>query len=109
MSFDGIQAFIYDTTNNKILTSKGSYYTWESEIANKLLNTEYQHIKEELMNSLVANVDERPIIINGEKYYLHNISDGLHTLQYVTKHRSSDDVDEFGFLKEYFPLGRYLS
>jgi len=53
------------------------------------------------MNSLVVHVDESPIKINGEQYYLHNISDGLHTLQYVTKHRSQDDIDEFGFLKVY--------
>ena len=53
------------------------------------------------MNALVIHVDESPIKINGEQYYLHNISDGMHTLQYVTKHRSSDDVDDFGFLKKY--------
>ena len=36
------------------------------------------------MNSLVLNVGESPIKINGEQYYLHNISNGTHTLQYVT-------------------------
>ena len=50
------------------------------------------------MNALVLPVDETPIIINGKQYYLHNISDGKHTLQYVTEHRSKNDVDEFGFL-----------
>ena len=53
------------------------------------------------MNVLVLNVDESPIKINGEQYYLHNISDGNHTLQYVTKHRNQEDIDKFGFLKEY--------
>lgn len=101
MSLDGIQSIIYDATNNQILTSKGSLYDWNKEIYNKALNTEYAYIKERLMNSLVVNVDESPIKINGEQYYLHNISDGLHTLQYVTKHRSQDDIDEFGFLKAY--------
>lgn len=101
MSLDGIQSFIYDTTGNKLKTSKGSLYSWNNAISNKLLSTEYEHIKEELMNSLVVHVDESPIKINGEQYYLHNISDGLHTLQYVTKHRSSNDIDEFGFLKAY--------
>ncbi len=101
MSLDGIQSFIYDTTNNKILTSKGSLYAWNKEISNKLLNTEYEHIKIQLLNSLVLHVDESPIKINGEQYYLHNVSNGTHTLQYVTKHRSSDDIDDFGFLKEY--------
>ncbi len=101
MSLDGIQAFIYDTTNNQLLTSKGSFYAWNKEIYNKLLSTEYQYIQEQLMNSLVLNVDESPIKINGEQYYLHNISDGFHTLQYVTKHRSQDDIDDFGFLKCY--------
>ena len=101
MSLDGIQNFIYDTTNNNLLTSKGSFYSWNKEICNLLLNTEYQNIQKELMNALVLNVDESPIKINGEQYYLHNISDGKHTLQYVTKHRSQDDIDEFGFLKQY--------
>lgn len=101
MSLDGIQNFIYEATNNKILTSKGSLYMWNKEIYIKLLNTEYDYIKRQLLNSLVLNVDESPIKINGEQYYLHNISNGTHTLQYVTKHRSSKDIDEFGFLKEY--------
>ena len=62
---------------------------------------EYMYIQKNLMNSLVLHVDESPIKINGEQYYLHNISDGKHTLQYVAKHRSQDDIDEFGFLKKY--------
>lgn len=101
MSLDGIQKFIYDTTSNNLLTSKGSFYSWNKEIYNLLLNTEYNYIKEELMNALVLHVDESPIKINGEQYYLHNISDGKHTLQYVTKHRSQEDIDEIGFLKGY--------
>lgn len=101
MSLDGIQNFIYDTTNNNLLTSKGSFYSWNKEIYNLLLDTEYKNIQNELMNALVLHVDESPIKINGEQYYLHNISDGKHTLQYVTKHRSQEDIDEFGFLKEY--------
>lgn len=101
MSLDGIQSFIYNATNNQILTSKDSFFTWNKEIANKFINTEYEFIKEKLMNSLVLNVDESPIKINGQQYYLHNISDGLHILQYVTKHRSENDIDEFGFLKNY--------
>lgn len=101
MSLDGIQDFIYDTTNNNLLTSKGSFYSWNKEIYNILLETEYKYIQKELMNALVLHVDESPIKINGEQYYLHNISDGKHTLQFVTKHRSQEDIDKFGFLKEY--------
>lgn len=101
MSLDGIQAFLYDATNNQLLTSKGSFYSWNKDIYNKLINTEYEYIKKQLMDALVVHVDESPIKINGEQYYLHNISDGLHTLQYVTKHRSQDDIDKFGFLKNY--------
>lgn len=101
MSLDGIQKFIYDTTNNNLLTSKGSFYAWNKEIYKLLLDTEYKYIQKELMNALVLHVDESPIKINGEQYYLHNISDGKHTLQYVTKHRSKDDIEEFGFLKKY--------
>lgn len=101
MSLDGIQSFFYDTTNNKFLTSKGSFYAWNEDISKKFLNTEYEHIKLKLLNSLVLNVDESPIKVNGEQYYIHNVSNGTHTLQYVTKHRSQEDVDDFGFLKEY--------
>lgn len=101
MSLDGIQSFIYDTTNNNLLTSKGSFYSWNKEIYNALYITEYAHIQEQLMNALIVHVDESPIKINGKQYYLHNISDGLHTLQYVTEHRSKDSVDVFGFLKKY--------
>ena len=81
MSLEGIQAFIYDTTNNKLLTSKGSFYSWNKEIYNLFSTTEYVHIQQELMNSLVIHVDESPIKINGKQYYLHNISDVFHTLQ----------------------------
>lgn len=101
MSLDGIQSFIYDTTNNNLLTSKGSFYSWNKEIYKALSITEYAHIQEQLMNTLIVHVDESPIKINGKQYYLHNISDGHHTLQYVTEHRSKDSVDEFGFLKKY--------
>lgn len=101
MSLDGIQSFIYDSTNNQLLTSKGSFYAWNKEIYNNLLSTEYNYIQEQLLNSFVLNVDESPIKVNGEQYYLHNVSDGVHTLQYVTKHRSQDDIDDFGFLKKY--------
>lgn len=101
MSLDGIQSFFYDTTNNNLLTSKGSFYSWNKEICNLLIDTEYKYIQDKLMDALVLHVDETPIKIDGEQYYLHNISDGKHTLQYVTKHRSKDDVDEFGFLNKY--------
>ena len=39
MSLDGIQKFIYDTTNNNLLTSKGSFYAWNKEIYKLLLDT----------------------------------------------------------------------
>lgn len=93
--------FLNDTTNNSLLPSKGSFYAWNKEIYNLLIDTEYKYIQKELMNALVLHVDESPIKINGEQYYLHNVSDGKHTLQYVTKHRSKGDVDKFGFLSKY--------
>ena len=101
MSLDSVQSFLYDSTNNQLLTSKGSFYAWNKDIYNKLLKTEYSYIQDQLLNSLVLNVDESPVKIDGDQYYLHNISNGTHTLQYVTKHRSQDDIDDFGFLKKY--------
>lgn len=101
ISLDGIQSFIYDTTNNNLLTSKGSFYSLNKEIYNLLIDTEYKYIKDELMNALVLHVDETPIIINGKQYYLHNISGGKYTLQYIPEHRSKNDMDEFCFLNNY--------
>ncbi len=61
----------------------------------------YENIKEELMNSLVINVDESPIKINGKQYYLHNISNGYYTLQYVSQYRGKKAIEEFDFLNKY--------
>lgn len=101
MSMDGIKSFISSITNNKINLSKGTIYSWKEMIAEKLSESEYKKIKEELLNSLVLHVDETPIKINGEQYYIHNISNGTHTLQYVNKKRGEDAIKEFGFLDKY--------
>jgi len=50
------------------------------------------------MNSLVVHVDGSQIKINSEQYYLHNISDGKPTLQYVTKHRSITIMEQLRYL-----------
>lgn len=50
------------------------------------------------MNSLVINVDVSPIKINGKQYYLHNISNGYYTLQYVSQYRGKKAIKEFVFL-----------
>lgn len=101
MSIDGIRSFISEITNNKINLSKGTIYTWKEDISNKLNKSEYEKIKEELLNSLVLHVDETPIKINGEQYYIHSISNDTHTLQYVNKKRGEEAIKEFGFLERY--------
>ena len=101
MSIDGIKSFIKEITNNKINISKGTIYTWNKNIANILSETEYEKIKQELLNSLVLHVDESPIKIDGKQHYIHNISNDTHTLQYVGKKRGEVTLEEFGFLKEY--------
>lgn len=101
MSMDGIKSFISEITNHKINLSKGSIYLWKEDISNKLNKSEYEKIKEELLNSLVLHVDETPIKINGEKYYVHSISNEEHTLQYVSKKRGEEAIKEFGFLENY--------
>ena len=58
-------------------------------------------IRKELLNSLVLHVDETPIKINGEQYYIHNISNDKYTLQYVSKKRGEKAIKEFGFLENY--------
>lgn len=99
MSIDGIKSFIWEAT--KINLSKGTIYSWNKQIAQKLSETEYETIKEKLLNSLVLHVDETPIKINGKQYYVHNISNGTHTLQYIGEKRGEVTIKEFGFLKEY--------
>ena len=49
MSLDGVQSFLYDSTNNQLLTSKGSFYAWSKDIYNKLLQTEYSYIQDQLL------------------------------------------------------------
>jgi len=101
MSIDGIKSFISEITNNKINLSKGTIYSWKEDISNKLNESEYKKIKDTLMNSLVLHVDETPIKINGNQYYIHSISNGTHTLQYVSKKRGENAIKEFGFLEKY--------
>lgn len=101
MSIDGIKSFISEITNNKIRLSKGTIYNWNKNISDKLNESEYLKIQEELLNSLVLHVDETPIKINGKQYYLHSISNKTHTLQYVGKKRGENTIKEFGFLTRY--------
>lgn len=101
MSVDGIKSFISEITNKGINISKGTIYSWRQEIADKLSESEYEKIKLELLNSLVLHVDETPIKINGEQYYVHSISNEEHTLQYVNKKRGEEAIKEFGFLESY--------
>lgn len=101
MSIDGIKSFISEITNDKINLSKGTIYNWNKTISNKLNKSEYLKIQEELLNSLVLNVDETPIKIDGKQYYVHNISNGNYTLQYVNKKRGEDAIKEFGFLAKF--------
>lgn len=101
MSLDGVKSFFDEITNNAIKISKGSLYNWNTEIAEKLANNYYNEIENNLLNSLVLNVDETPIKINGKVYYVHNISNGEYTMQYVSKHRGEKAIEENGFLKKF--------
>ena len=101
MSLDGIKSFFNEITNGTVNPSKGTLFNWNKEISNCLNMEKYENIKEELMNSLVINVDESPIKINGKQYYLHNISNGYYTLQYVSKYRGKKAINEFDFLNKY--------
>lgn len=101
MSFDGIKSFLSDITYGTVTPSKGTLYNWNKEISNCLSIEKYENIKESLMNSLVINVDESPIKINGKQHYLHNISNGYYTLQYVSEYRGKKAIEEYGFLNKY--------
>ena len=100
-SYDAIKAFIAEATDDSLNISKGTIYNWNAKLAEILETSEYEKIKEKLLNSLVLHVDETPIKINGEQYYIHNISNEEYTLQYVNKKRGTDAIKEFGFLKKY--------
>ncbi len=101
MSMDGIKSFFSEITNKGIKLSKGTLYSWRQEIAEKLSESEYEKIKLELLNSFVLHVDETPIKINGEQYYVHSISSDTHTLQYINKKRGEEAIKEFDFLRNY--------
>ncbi|MFA7157312.1 MAG: transposase [Bacilli bacterium] len=100
LSYDGITEMFNHLTNNTINVSKATVLSWNKTLSNNL-TPQMENIKGKLLNSLVLNVDESPIKIDGQQHYIHTVSNGFYTLQYVTKHRSKDDVDAFGFLKQY--------
>ena len=100
-SLDAIKSSIEEITDKIINPSKSSIYNWNHDLANALSDTEYKKIRKELLNSLVLHVDETPIKINGEQYYIHNISNDKYTLQYVSKKRGEKAIKEFGFLENY--------
>jgi transposase-like protein len=100
-SYDAIKSLVNEFTDNVLNPSKGTLYNWINNLSGKIETTEYEKIKEELLNSLVLHVDESPIKINGKQYYIHNISNNTHTLQYVSENRGKKAVDEFGFLNKY--------
>ena len=100
-SLDAIKSLLDEFTDNKLSPSKGSIYNWIHGLSNVLSNTEYEKIKTELLKSLVLHVDETPIKINGEQYYIHNISNDKYTLQYVSKKRGEKAIKEFGLLEKF--------
>jgi len=100
LSYDGIVQIFNHLTGNTINVSKATVLSWNDKLS-IVLNPQMENIKTKLLNSLVLNVDESPIKIDGEQYYIHTVSNGFYTLQYVTKSRSKDDVDAFGFLSMY--------
>lgn len=100
-SLDTIKSLLDEITDKTLSPSKGSIYTWIHNLSNILSNSEYEKIKAELLKSLVLHVDETPIKIDGEQYYIHNISNGSYTLQYVNKKRGEQAIKEFGFLEKF--------
>ena len=100
-SFDAIKSLVGEFTDNKFIPSKGSIYNWINGLSNVLSNTEYEKIKQELLKSLVLHVDETPIKIDGEQYYIHNISNDKYTLQYVSKKRGEKAIKDFGLLEKF--------
>lgn len=49
----------------------------------------------------MLHVDETPIKVDGEQYYIHNISNNQYTLQYVHQKRGEKAIKDFGFLKDF--------
>ena len=96
-----IRTLLSEFTDNKVNPSKGTIYNWINSLSNVISLEKIGEIKSSLLNSLVLHVDETPIKIDGEQYYIHNISNNLYTLQYVNKKRGKDAVKEFGFLEKY--------
>lgn len=101
LSIDAIAEFISEVTHGIVNLSKGTIYEWNKDISDKLNDIQIEKIKQELLNSLVLHVDESPIKVDGKQYYVHNISNGKYTLQFIAKTRGMKAVEEFGFLKDF--------
>lgn len=100
-SFDAIKSCLNEITNHQFNPSKGTIYNWIHNLSEKLSEKEYETIKKELLKSLVLHVDETPIKINGEQYYIHNISNAQYTLQYLHSKRGETAIKDFGLLKDF--------
>ena len=100
-SYDAIKSFLSEVTNHQFKPSKGSLCNWIHNLSEILSKKEYETIKQALLKSLVLHVDETPIKVDGEQYYIHNISNDQYTLQYVHQKRGEKAIKDFGFLKDF--------
>lgn len=103
VSLDNTVEFIEFITNNSINLSKTTPYNFAKELSVKL-SPVMDNIKEKLMNSKYVNADESPINIDGETYYLHNISNENYTFQEVQKTRGIDAVEKIALLTCYLGI-----
>jgi len=80
--------------------SSGSIYNFNLEAFNKLEEFEKQ-IKGKLINSAINHSDETGININGEKAWLHCVSNSRWTYFYPHYKRGTDAMEEMGILPKY--------
>lgn len=101
LSLDAITEILKELTNGIIKLSKATIYEWNKTIGKILEEKEYNTIKSEIVKSLILNVDETPIVIDGATYYIHNVSNDKYTFQYVHKNRGKVAVESQNLLPEF--------
>ena len=80
--------------------SKGTLINWERELE-KGLRKETYNILKQMIKSEHVHADDTMINVDGNKYYIHNISTSTYTMQWAYPSKSSQAIAEIGFLANY--------
>jgi transposase len=95
ISYNRVQEFFADQMGIPI--SEGSVYNFNVEAYNKLKTFE-AITKDHLINAPLAHVDETGININGDRHWLHCVTNASWTFFFAHKNRDNEATDPEGIL-----------